>query len=191
MGKLNRRVKTNKLFDVEVNEVSLVDKPANLKPFLLYKRDGGLDMKIDEKEEKKEVEKKEEEKKEEIKVIEKKDMDEDALAKEFLDTIEVIKTGKKISKKNVDLIKNAISTLQAILTELEDVKVEETKKVEEKQEEKKEVEKKEEKVEDKKEEKVEDSLLKEYNEMTEEKKKEVDNLIIGLSAKIDTLTASK
>jgi hypothetical protein len=188
MGKLNRRVKTNKLFDVEVNEVSLVDKPANLKPFLLYKRDGGLDMKIDEKEEDKKTElEKKEDVKAEVNVIEKKDMDEDALVKEFSETMEVIKTGKKISKKNVDLIKNAISTLQAILMELEDAKIEDTKKVEEK----KEIEKKEEKEEDKKEEKVEDSLLKEYNEMTEEKQKEVDNLIISLSAKIDTLTASK
>jgi len=49
MVKLNRGpFKKNRLFNVEVSEVSIVDSPANLQPFLLYKRkDGGEPMKIE------------------------------------------------------------------------------------------------------------------------------------------------
>uniref|UniRef100_A0A6M3KUW6 Uncharacterized protein n=1 Tax=viral metagenome TaxID=1070528 RepID=A0A6M3KUW6_9ZZZZ len=44
MGRLNRR--KNRLSNVKVVELSIVDSPANNRPFSLYKRDGGVPVQI-------------------------------------------------------------------------------------------------------------------------------------------------
>ena len=46
MIKRRTKSKKNRLFDVTISEVSLVDSPANQKPFFLFKRNGGADMKM-------------------------------------------------------------------------------------------------------------------------------------------------
>lgn len=54
-------------------------------------------------------------------VKKREELTEDELAKDFGEVVEVVKTGKKISKKNAELIKNAIATLTSLLQEIEGV----------------------------------------------------------------------
>jgi len=211
MIKRRAKSKKNRLFDVRVDEVSFVDSPANQKPFFLFKRNGGSDMKMKQDEvlsifekasdelativEKHEGQEKidaleistasfaaispvlsfcmtplveksmpkdlAEDKKEAFTsfakcfvgnsityepeqvtkewidynmagnatvvypwvsvptpVKKREDLTEDELAEDLKGVVEVAKSGKKLSKKSVDVIKNAITTLTTLLEEI-------------------------------------------------------------------------
>lgn len=246
MSKLKRR--KCRLTNVEVNELSIVDSGANRRDFLLFKRDGGKDMKIEKDKNLSILEKASESldamvekysKEETIdmlalvkevtgsivpvvdfctnSIVEKmipenlandkkveytnfvkwnslspepldvikvwadwsggapvtypwfppapppvvkkrEEMDEDELAKDFGAVIEVVKAGKKISKKNVELVKSAIDTLTSILKELDPPKVEDK-----------------------------DPMEKEFEALPEDQKKEVMKSLEELKAKVDAL----
>lgn len=261
MPKLNRKYKKNRLSNIEVSEVSLVDSPANLQPFLLYKRDGGEQMKIEKDKNLELLEKATESINtivEKFVALEKDKMDIVALAKEVIPTIkpiidfcaasfvaksspqnlaeekkigynsfvkwnmadgvvdpeailkvwadwqegkstiypvitkveqptpvkkreemtedefavdfgsvvEVAKVGKKLSKKNVELVKNAIATLTVLLGELEQAQKSGDKP-------------------------VEDPLEKEIAALSLEEKREIEKKLSEIKAKLDSLEKVK
>ncbi len=103
-------------------------------------------------------------------VIKKREeMTEEELAKDFSEVVEIVKTGKKISKKNAEIIKNAIATLTSLLQEIEglDKKADLPKVVEE------------------------DPLEKEFKALPEEEQKEAMKILEELKVKVDSLEKKK
>ncbi len=101
-------------------------------------------------------------------VKKREELTEDELAKDFGEVVEVVKTGKKISKKNAELIKNAIATLTSLLQEIEGVeKKEDLPKVDPKVE--------------------EDPIEKEFKALPEEEQKEVMKSLENIKAIVDSM----
>jgi len=86
------------------------------------------------------------------------EMTEEELVKDFGEVIEVIKSGKKISKNNIELVKNTVGILADILKELDPPKVEDK-----------------------------DPMEKEFEALSEDQKKEVMKSLEELKAKVDAL----
>lgn len=127
--------KCRRLKNVTVNEVSLVDQPANMRKFLLFKR-----MEVNTEMEELEALKKEMEKAtaaltakdaeittlktdlEKAKgsaAIKKADMTAEQFAGDFAETVEVLKVGKAISQKNLDLLKAAMEALTKVIGQVQ------------------------------------------------------------------------
>ncbi len=102
-------------------------------------------------------------------VKKREELTEDELAKDFGEVVEVVKTGKKISKKNAELIKNAIATLTSLLQEIEGVeKKEDPPKVDPL--------------------KVEEDLIeKEFKALPEEEQKEIIKFLENIKAIVDSM----
>lgn len=127
--------KCRRLKNVTVNEVSLVDQPANMRKFLLYKRQE-VDKDMAELEElKKKMEeataaltakdaeittlKAEVEKAKGSAPVKKVEMTDEQFAGGFSETVEVLKVGKVVSKKNLDLLKAAVDALTKIIGQVQ------------------------------------------------------------------------
>uniref|UniRef100_A0A6M3K1R5 Uncharacterized protein n=1 Tax=viral metagenome TaxID=1070528 RepID=A0A6M3K1R5_9ZZZZ len=173
--------KPRRLVNLRINEVSLVDAPANKRSFLLFKRDGEggtvdleevkkqLELAVAEKaalvkeletvkaDLAKKVEELEKVKAPEIK--KKADLTEDELTKDLTEYLEVFKVGKTISEKNLKLIKDAVSALQTIIDKMGEM----TEK---------------------------DALTKQYETLPEDKKKEVASMLEDMNKKLDEKLAS-
>lgn len=116
------------LKDIDVDEISIVDRPANMRKFLLFKqqevKEGmtpeELQTKLEEANAK--IAKLEEElaaakaagEKKVEEPVAKRDLSEDKLMEDVSETVTIFKEGRVLSRKNLNLLKQAIDSLSEI-----------------------------------------------------------------------------